>query len=124
MNKNIMKKFTMKTVQLSKKADLKIKAKLYILQLKKNFRWLKAIKVAIPALALWLMVFSMATLVQNNTTTPSNNTIAQIETMSTQSNIIKNIDQIKARKYHNIAKKRLWNERIKHYKQYAYTRIN
>ena len=116
-----MNKFTMKQVKLSKTADLKIKVKLFILQLQKDFQWLKLLKLAIPTMALAVIATLWVSQFINTDTTSTQN-LAKTDVSSAQSGLVKQIWEVRGNTYKARAKKRAYTQKANHYKQYAYLR--
>ena len=118
-----MKNFKMETVKLSKKADIKIKSRLYMLQVKKYFLNVAHLKIIMPAFALWICVLFAATVLAPNGSPVNVKDAGQVAEVSTKNSFgVEEMKYVRNDKYRRIAKQRLYTQKAKKYKQYSYVR--
>ncbi len=121
-----MKNFKLKPVQLSKSADMKIKTKLFMLQIKKNFEWLKLLRVAPVVFVFAFMVIGVYQILDRDEELWNQDILVQTEQVQkTQkpSRLLSELREIRTEKYRAIARKRLYTQKAERYKQYAYVRV-
>lgn len=119
-----MKNFKMEPRKLSKKADLKIKMRLYMMMWKKKVSALKSLYIAAPVFAfafvalVWIYQFTGN--IQTPTIEPTQ--VAQVSSKSALSS--DDIRAIKNEKYRRIAKQRVYAQKAKKYELYSHVRTN
>ena len=121
-----MKNFKMKQVQLPKTADIKIKIRLYILQLQQGVKNIRFIQVASPIFIFGFMALGVFYTLERESTvwkdTQLVNIISDRQVSWKKSLNLKTLKQVRWDKYRAIAKKRVYTQKAQKYKQYAYVR--
>ena len=116
-----MKNFKMEPVKLSQKADAKIRMRLFILFIKKQFTQMWSLKIAIPALSFFLVaLFGVYHISENSS--PVGQTQTHVASVNESSFWVEEIKEIRNDKYRRIAKQRLYAQKARKYKQYSYIR--
>lgn len=117
-----MKKFKIKIICLSKKADFKIRIQLFILQFKKSISNIGYIKILIPTFMFAIFAVGIFNTIWNTKINSdvimSNN---QVEKASYE-NTINKLKRIRNNKYYVKSKKRKNIQKVEKYTQYAYIR--
>lgn len=123
-----MKNFKMKEQKLSSKADLRIKWKLYMMQVKKSIINIKTLSFAVPVLAAFaIMVFVVQTWPIQNQTGGQEKLVQstpEVQQLAVATRIAKWLSEIRSDGYKARAKKRAYAQKAHHYKQYAYVRTS